>query len=337
MVPRGASAPAGRPRNRNGVAISRGRSYACPSPTRGGLRGAWMRADFFVAIALAVGALTGSIPASLAPVLFPHISRKTLTTVFYSALLLTALLFVVALYFALGNEPSQVIRSQKMLALACMMIFAVGFLVSIRWFLSQDDETIASSEQPAAGGSALAANHGIAIGGNAGNAGNPGSIALGGTGGNAEAAGPGSYAAGGPGGRGGAIPGGPGGNAVASGGGMALGGQGGEAPQPDGRGGRGVQNGLIAHGFPDQLLPNGHWISEYGRGGNGSNAPQYNERLNIIGELNAEYMKAHPKLGGDHWTSKTAVPLEWLNRRLTQLGKDWRVRITDGEYEFYGR
>jgi hypothetical protein len=88
-----------------------------------------MRADFFVAIALAAGALTCSIPVSLAPVLFPHISRAALTTVFYSALILTALLFVSALYLALGHEPSRVIRSSKMLALACMVVCALGLTV----------------------------------------------------------------------------------------------------------------------------------------------------------------------------------------------------------------
>jgi hypothetical protein len=59
------------------------------------------------------------------------------TTVFYCALTLTALLFVVALYFALGNKPSRIVRSPKMLALACMMVFAVSVAASVRWFLSQ--------------------------------------------------------------------------------------------------------------------------------------------------------------------------------------------------------
>jgi hypothetical protein len=66
-----------------------------------------------------------------------------------------------------------------MLALACMMVFAVGVAASVRWFLSQGVGTIAGADRPVAGGSGLAANHGIAIGGKAGNAGNPGSTAPG--------------------------------------------------------------------------------------------------------------------------------------------------------------
>jgi hypothetical protein len=120
------------------------------------------------------------------------------------------------------------------------------------------------------GGNANADDHGKAIGGAGGHA---GSIGPGGNGGDAHASGPDSLAIGGPGGNGGIGLGGAGGSVQAGPRSIAAGGEGGEAAQTDGRGGRGGRNGYDAAGFPDYQLPNGKWLSDYGRGGNGANAP----------------------------------------------------------------
>lgn len=96
----------------------------------------------------------------------------------------------------------------------------------------------------------------------------------GGAGGNAKAGG--GFATGGKGGGGG-VPGGgsggAGGNAEVSGYGLAIGGEGGEAGQAD-RGGRGGRSPLEAHGIPNQQLPDGRWLWEFGRGGDGG-GPQH--------------------------------------------------------------
>lgn len=96
----------------------------------------------------------------------------------------------------------------------------------------------------------------------------------GGAGGNAKV-GSGS-AVGGKGGDGG-VPGGSsggaGGNAEVTGHGFALGGEGGEAGQAD-RGGRGGRSPFETLGVPNHQLPDGRWLWEFGRGGDGG-GPQH--------------------------------------------------------------
>jgi hypothetical protein len=75
-------------------------------------------------------------------------------------------------------------------------------------------------------------------------------------------------AIGGAGGGGGVGRGGDGGDAKVVGDGMALGGEGGEAGQVD-RGGRGGRSPLEVLGVPNRQLPDGTWLWDYGRGGDG--------------------------------------------------------------------
>lgn len=67
--------------------------------------------------------------------------------------------------------------------------------------------------------------------------------------------------------------GGTGGSATVSGGGLAVGGEGGEAGQAD-RGGRGGRSGYGLLGLPDKQLPDGTWLSDAGRGGDGAGPPK---------------------------------------------------------------
>lgn len=91
----------------------------------------------------------------------------------------------------------------------------------------------------------------------------------GGKGGDALVTGSGT-AIGGPGGGGGpGGKGGDGGSAVVNGDGFAAGGEGGEAGQL-GRGGRGGRSGYEAAGLPNFQLPDGTWMYDYGRGGDGA-------------------------------------------------------------------
>ncbi len=78
------------------------------------------------------------------------------------------------------------------------------------------------------------------------------------------------FAKGGPGGRGGPWgPGGNGGDAHAKGNAIALGGEGGEAGQLD-RGGNGGRSAAEVHGILNRQLPDGSWLWNYSRGGDGA-------------------------------------------------------------------
>jgi hypothetical protein len=95
-----------------------------------------------------------------------------------------------------------------------------------------------------------------------------------GEGGNAEVTGNRSTAIGGPAGESGIVLGGPGGDAKVHGDdSLAIGGQGGGAPQANGRGGRG---GVAALGMGyGEILPDGHRMSDFGRGGDGAHSAEY--------------------------------------------------------------
>jgi len=97
---------------------------------------------------------------------------------------------------------------------------------------------------------------------------------LGAGGGRAEVIGNRSRAIGGSAGESGIAPGGPGGDAIVHGDdSLAIGGQGGGAPQANGKGGRG---GIAALGLGyGTILPDGHRLSDFGRGGAGANTPEY--------------------------------------------------------------
>lgn len=99
---------------------------------------------------------------------------------------------------------------------------------------------------------------------------------MGGAGGNAKVGN--GYAIGGKGGRGG-VPGsgsgGAGGDAEAVSG-LALGGEGGDAGQSDG-GGKGGRSGFEVLGRPNYQFPDGTWLWDYGRGGDGADPADCND------------------------------------------------------------
>jgi hypothetical protein len=166
--------------------------------------------------------------------------------------------------------------------------------------------------------------------------GGEGVVGAGGRGGDAEVHGDNSVAVGGKGGRGGLGNGGPGGRATARGHNMfSAGGEGGEANQPDGRGGRGGQNGYLALSLPDYQLPDGRWISEFGRGGDSVHSPQYAARLMVLEECWGRAISMYAASAGILDEQASASTLEHLNELLCRNGHAWRVRITAGCFEFY--
>jgi len=95
----------------------------------------------------------------------------------------------------------------------------------------------------------------------------------GGAGGSASVAGNGQAIAGRGGGGGVGGSGGKGGDANVNGNGFAMGGEGGEAGQAD-RGGRGGRSPFEVMGLPNERLPDGTWLWDKGRGGDGGSNPK---------------------------------------------------------------
>lgn len=114
---------------------------------------------------------------------------------------------------------------------------------------------------------------------------------------------------------------------------VALGGCGGEAGQPDGRGGRGARNPLIELGLADFQLPDGRWLSEAGRGGDGAHSPQYGARLMVIEEILDQLGVPHHRKGANTYCADAEALLTTLNERLK--GRGWGVTVRDGLFSFY--
>lgn len=190
------------------------------------------------------------------------------------------------------------------------------------------------------GGDATAVGDGShARGGDAGDS----TSGPGGRGGDASVVGNNSSAAGGRGGRGGVEPGMPGGDAHADSDHMNVyGGQGGEAPQYDGRGGRGGRPADPEFGSilgikarPRHMRwPYDEPVTEPGRGGDGADTPQYKARRIIVEHIKACYFAARGLPRDDVWWDRGVVPLNWINSELAAAGHRWRVALVDDEYEF---
>lgn len=168
-------------------------------------------------------------------------------------------------------------------------------------------------------------------------------IGDGGKGGDARVVGNRSSAKGGLGGRGGVGPGMPGQDAVVVGDDChAIGGQGGEAPQLDGRGGRGGRSGddaifLEIFGLsrrPHMKHPYGEPVLEPGRGGDSLDTPQYKARRLIVEDIKAQYFRSKGLSVDEAWWDRDIVPLAWINERLVADGHRWQATVVDLEYQF---
>ena len=109
-----------------------------------------MRGDLFLAILLALAALSGGVPMSLILALYPNTPRWVLHSLFYGSIALTAILLVASFYVATSNPEGQMFGGNKIAAIAIMIVCAVGFSLSLRWLLSQDAKTAVKEKgQPA--------------------------------------------------------------------------------------------------------------------------------------------------------------------------------------------
>lgn len=123
-----------------------------------------------------------------------------------------------------------------------------------------------------------------------------------------------------------------------------IGGDGGEAPQWDGRGGRGAKSALTPeireewglppeppHMKPPYFEPR---PVDYGSGGHGSDTPQYVARRLIIERMKSGYIERNGLNVASVWYDREVVPMDWLNGQLTSEGHRWTAAIVAMEYEF---
>jgi hypothetical protein len=109
-------------------------------------------------------------------------------------------------------------------------------------------------------------------------------------------------------------------------GGMIIGGDGGNAGTADGRGGRGARGPTERLGFSTEI-----W--GYGRGGSGTNAPEYDRRLSLLAVSREEYMVKFPFERIYIQAGIDQVPVDWINQRLAEQGEEWQViSLVDGGY-----
>ncbi len=152
----------------------------------------------------------------------------------------------------------------------------------------------------------------------------------GGKGGNAKVEGNG-IAIGGPGGRGGKYgKGGDGGSAEVKGDGLAAGGEGGSVDSdnlwcPPARSGYEIAMEQLGQPIDPKMR-------QYGRGGMSSG---YLMRYNITEGIRSDYFKDNRLDAVNTIENVTAVPLDYVNQRLAEMGYDWRARIVKLDYEFY--
>ena len=156
------------------------------------------------------------------------------------------------------------------------------------------------------------------------------SLSGGGKGGNAIVKGSG-IAIGGPGGRG--CPhgsGGDGGSAEVNGDGLAAGGEGGSVD------GNGVWYPPARSGYEIAMEAQGQPIDprlrRFGRGGMSEG---YAARYKIVEGVWAEYFESHRRNPISALEDVEAVPLDYVNWQLSEMGLDWRARIVKMDYEFY--
>jgi hypothetical protein len=106
---------------------------------------------------------------------------------------------------------------------------------------------------------------------------------------------------------------------------LVVGGDGGSAGTADGRGGRAAPSPIERMGGPSE-----YW--RFGRGGVGGNQPEYNRRLEILAAIQRQYKETFPDEAPYVDAGVDAVPPNWVNKRLEELGEAWRVASGVGGY-----
>lgn len=107
--------------------------------------------------------------------------------------------------------------------------------------------------------------------------------------------------------------------------GLIIGGDGGNASAADGRGGKGARGSTERLGFPTSS-----W--GYGRGGSGTNHPEYDRRLKLLAQFRNEYRARFPEEAPYVDAGVDLVPTDWINQRLLECRESWRVAAGEAGY-----
>ncbi len=107
--------------------------------------------------------------------------------------------------------------------------------------------------------------------------------------------------------------------------GLIIGGDGGTCSTADGRGGTWARGPTERLGFPTEM-----W--GYGRGGSGTNHPEYNRRIQLLIQFRNEYTARFPQDAHYIDAGINMVPIDWINQRLAECGEPWRVEMGQSGY-----
>jgi hypothetical protein len=100
--------------------------------------------------------------------------------------------------------------------------------------------------------------------------------------------------------------------------GLIITGNGGNCAGADGRGGKPALGPTERYGFETFM-----W--GYGRGGAGSNVPEYDRRLELLKQFKSEYFIKFPFDVVYIEAGIQPVPIDWINQRLAECNEAWRI------------
>jgi len=63
----------------------------------------------------------------------------------------------------------------------------------------------------------------------------------------------------------------------------------------------------------------------FGRGGSGTNHPEYDRRIALLRTIRTDYMVKFPQDVPFIDAGVDPVPVDWINQRLEELEESWRV------------
>ena len=101
-----------------------------------------------------------------------------------------------------------------------------------------------------------------------------------------------------------------------------VGGDGGDIGTDDGRGGRPTRSPAEVAGMETRIWP-------YGRGGAGGNLPEFDRRMDVLTQIRRYYMELLPDTIPYLESGIDQVPINFINKRLEELGEQWRIELGD--------
>jgi len=107
--------------------------------------------------------------------------------------------------------------------------------------------------------------------------------------------------------------------------GLIIGGDGGNCATADGRGGKGARGPTERLGYSTSM-----W--GYGRGGSGTNHPEYNRRIKLLAQFRSEYQAKFPGDAPYIDAGVDVVPADWINQRLVECSESWQVLLGERGY-----